>query len=289
MSDLRNGQLDKYIAYRDIVRIVDADHTLDESEKDEKIYNYLAKFDDVQRLANEGRPGQTRSGVSLGESNLERKRPLVKSESHSAKRLDKTVDHSSRASNEKQGGDDYMPSKRVCLRESDMTWCGKADHSKVNPSCLETSRLLRIYHPDIPAAVFSVQTAPLGPNDFPSSQWKRIFEGQPVDLSDVLSSFPLPAVAGRRTVQTQAEWNKAWKSAAQATAFAFPHRAKELEAYEEAINDEFTARIESAHHKVVVYDIAVRNTVGNGCQLLLTDTQHAKLSKLYRAILMNKD
>ncbi|KJA20811.1 hypothetical protein HYPSUDRAFT_141512 [Hypholoma sublateritium FD-334 SS-4] len=141
------------------------------------------------------------------------------------------------------------------------------------------------------------------PVGFPSSQWDRIFRGQALDLNVILTSIHRTSIdeetKGRfgdqeirivvsdtkRVVRTSIDWVSAWRRAADAYSFAFPHRAKEVTAYGDYIQGEFEAKVISSHHKVVSFDKAIRNFVGGGQQVLLTDDH--KFSKFYSSILMS--
>ena len=54
--------------------------------------------------------------------------------------------------------------------------------------------------------------------------------------------------------------------------FAFPHWKQELRDYGEYIEGHFSARVTSAHRKIILYDVAIQNEVGGGQNALLTDT-----------------
>ena len=92
-------------------------------------------------------------------------------------------------------------------------------------------------------------------------------------------------VAGpKRCISTAAEWSTAWRKASKAITFAFPHRREELLEYGDYIKSEFAAKITSSHHKILLYDTALRNEVAAGQHVLLTD--HAHFTRLYSAIVM---
>lgn len=55
--------------------------------------------------------------------------------------------------------------------------------------------------------------------------------------------------------------------------FLFPHRHDELTSYGADINNKFAARRPEFHYKVIRFNKAVRNEVGGGAQILLTDTE----------------
>ena len=88
----------------------------------------------------------------------------------------------------------------------------------------------------------------------------------------------------RKRISTAAEWSAAWRRASKAIGFAFPHRHEELFEYGDYIESEFTAKVSSSHHKLLLYDVALHNEVAAGQHVLLTDHQH--FSCLYSAIVM---
>jgi len=80
------------------------------------------------------------------------------------------------------------------------------------------------------------------------------------------------------------EWTSTWNATVKAIKFTFPHRERELREYGEYIEGHFSARIQSSHRKIILYDSAIRNEVGGGQNTLLTDTHH--FSRFYSAIVM---
>jgi hypothetical protein len=136
----------------------------------------------------------------------------------------------------------------------------------------------------------------------PAAQWEHIFKGEPVDLDQVLSALYRitivedrkarigetdisfgPAEASRK-ISTSTDWSTAWRRAARATAYVFPHRSKEVEDYAEYIENEFAAKNSTSHHRIILYDVAIRNLIRGGQHILLTDTH--KFVSLYSAIVM---
>ena len=186
-----------------------------------------------------------------------------------------------------------------------MPWYREADESTSlysHPSCQETCRLLRAYNRDISKAKFFVKIAPNSPVGIPSSQWERILKGEAVDLNQIFASLhhviPDEERTGRlgdteisfgvseprKRIATAAEWSTAWRRASKAIGFAFPHRREELLEYGDYIESEFAAKVSSSHHKLLLYDVALRNEVAAGQHALLTD--HNRFSRLYSAIVM---
>ena len=77
----------------------------------------------------------------------------------------------------------------------------------------------------------------------------------------------------KRQVKTGTEWSSAYRWMSKAVAFLFPHRREELFEYAEHIEGLFSAKHTNAHSKVILYDQSVRNRVGGGQNVLLTDYQ----------------
>ncbi|KAF8803883.1 hypothetical protein BYT27DRAFT_7026491, partial [Phlegmacium glaucopus] len=203
------------------------------------------------------------------------------------------------------GEDEDKSTKRQKLLESDMPWFSTSENpatSVIHPSCQETRRLLRAYNRDISKAKFFAKIAPNSPTGIPSSQWERVFRGDAIDLNQILTSLhhvvadeerkgrlgdteiSLGITEAKKHVRTASEWSTAWRRASKAISFAFPHRRNELLEYGDYIEAEFAAKLLSSHHKIILYDIALRNEIGAGQHALLTDTQ--RFTRLYSAIVM---
>jgi len=80
------------------------------------------------------------------------------------------------------------------------------------------------------------------------------------------------------------EWSSAWRRASKAISFVFQHQRDELLEYGNYIKAKFSANITTSHQQIILCGIAVRNKVGAGHRVLLTDT-HC-FSCLYSAIIM---
>ena len=213
----------------------------------------------------------------------------------------------SRHSDEESGselGDSNEPRKKRRLHETEMPWFRQEgnDILGTNPISQKTVELLRIYNKDIKKCKFFVSVAPGAPDNIPPSQWERIFKGESVDLDQILSSLyrvtiaeerktrigdtdiSLGPIEATRKVSTSSDWSAAWRRASRAIAFVFPHRIRELEDYAEYIENEFAAKNSTGHHRIILYDVAVRNLVRGGQQILLTDTH--RFISLYSAIVL---
>ncbi|OJT12050.1 hypothetical protein TRAPUB_11402 [Trametes pubescens] len=88
------------------------------------------------------------------------------------------------------------------------------------------------------------------------------------------ASAPVPS----KKVGNFGDWVFAWKRASLATAFAFPHRREELDAYGDFIIGLFGALAPVAHTRVLDFDRAVRKCIGSAKRFTLTDfTEFADL------------
>ncbi|KAF8877928.1 hypothetical protein CPB84DRAFT_1688543 [Gymnopilus junonius] len=162
--------------------------------------------------------------------------------------------------------------------------------------------LLELFNRDLSGAEFYIKTSASAPQGFPSSQWKHILKGEPVDLNHVLSALhhttfdeerggriedtaiSLGTAAPAKRVKTASEWSTAWHHAARATSFMFKHHKQELDDYGEYIEHLFAAKHDSAHRAVILYDSAIRTFVAGGQQTLFTDVDC--FAHLYAAIVM---
>ena len=276
----QGGKTSKTEAVASILRILgeNVDVSLTQSQRDETFNSYLTEIlstpthDSSGRLESSGpRPGDQHesSGSSVTRPTARKNRDAPESDSD---------------------GEDDKPSKKQRLLESDMPWyteTGELSSSYSNPSCEETCRLLRAYNRDISKAKFFVKIAPKSPTGIPSSQWERILKGEAVDLNQIFASLhhvvpdeertgrlgdteiSFGVAEPRKRISTAAEWSAAWRRASKAIGFAFPHRREELLEYGDYIESEFAAKVSSSHHKLLLYDVALRNEVAAGQHVLL--------------------
>ena len=291
----RGGKSSKTEAVASILRIIgeNVDVSLTQSQRDEAFDSYLTEI-----LAAPSTRDNSGQPESSGPRSGDKQEPSGPSASHSGTRKN-------RDSADSDYDDDDKPSKKQHLLESDMPWyteTGESSSSYSNPSCQETCRLLRAYNRDVSKAKFFIKIAPNSPTGIPSSQWERILKGEAVDLNQVFASLhhvvpdeertgrlgdteiSFGVAEPRKRISTAAEWSTAWRRASKAIGFAFPHRREELLEYGDYIESEFAAKISSSHHKLLLYDIALRNEVAAGQHALLTD--HQRFSRLYSAIVM---
>jgi hypothetical protein len=186
--------------------------------------------------------------------------------------------------------DDHEPRTiKRRAREEEMPWYSNAVTSVRRGSCVETCRTLYRFSEDLSGVKALLRVAYNLPEGIPSSQWDRLLRGESVDLDQVLSAMHFInlneerkgrlgtaevvfAVAeSKRHVRTGAEWSAAFRRLSKAVVFLFPHRRDELLEYAEHIEGLFSAKHTNAHSKVILYDQSVRNQVGGGQNILLTD------------------
>ena len=296
IESFRGGKVSKTDVIADIIRILGENTyvSISQSQKESTFDSYLTEILSIQSNFDQ-------SSGSLGAAAIaQHSSPNMESEGHK--------EGSKRGRDDAEsdfGDDDNGASRKRKLVESDMPWYVSADSTAAvssRPSCQETCRLLRSYNRDVSRAKFLVKLAPNCPTGIPSSQWERIFKGDAVDLNQVFASLHHVVVDEERTgrlgeteisfgvaepkkkVRTAAEWSSAWRRASKAITFAFPHRREELLDYGDYIESEFAAKVSSSHHKLILYDIALRNEVAGGQSFLLSD--HERFSRLYSAIVL---
>jgi len=285
----RKGESSKAEAVTSVVQTLgeNAHVTLTEPQKDAALDSYLAELSTIpiRSIDPNSQSDHERQPISPGKRGPTRRAPDPDS------------------SDDDEGDD--KTSKRQKLLESDMPWYVENEQplqTSLHPSCDETRRLLRTYNHDITKAKFYAKIAPNSPSGIPSSQWERIFKGDAVDLNQIYASLhhvvPDEERTGRlgdaeivfalaetkKRVRTASEWSSAWRRASRAITFAFPHRRDELLEYGDYIEGEFAAKLTTSHHRIILYDTALRNEVGGGQHCLLTESH--KFSRLYSAIVM---
>ena len=182
-----------------------------------------------------------------------------------------------------------------------MPWFNSTSDSPRRSSCVESCRILLQFSEDLSGVKSLLRVAQNLPEGIPSSQWDHILRGESVDLHQILSSMHFvqldeerkgrlgraevifTVAESKRQIKTGSEWSSAFRRMSKAVTFLFPHRREELYEYAEHIESLFAAKHASAHSKVILYDQSVRNQVGGGQNLLLTDYQ--RFSALAEAIL----
>jgi hypothetical protein len=296
ITDYREHKISKSRAISGVSTLIDDHPNLSEIEKEKAIDLYV---DEISSINRDNGP------------------EFIAPKSQKEKAIDKSVhDFLDQISNRVRGkGDDDSsgsdsddadepPRKKKKVKESDMGWYDPNDRSPYSEdvSCRKTCERLQVYNRDIAGSKFLAKLSRHAPPGIPSSQWERIFRGEALDLDHFLSSLhrttineegetcignakiSLGVADAKRHVSSAAEWSSAWRLAARATAFAFPHRTEELQAYGDFIESEFSGKLPSSHPRVILFDIAIRNIVQGGHNTLLTD--RALHLRFYSVILM---
>jgi hypothetical protein len=295
VESFRSNKISKTNAISSILRVLGevSDVSITQSQKEATFDSYLTEILSIQATLDDN-----------GGTGDEREEPERSKGGKTHQGTRRTRDTAESESDDDDASGSH--SKKQKLHESDMPWFTSPNDESIsnysNPSCKETCRLLRAYNRDISKAKFYIKIAPNSPSGIPSSQWERILKGDAVDLNQIFASLhhviPDEERTGRlgdaeisfgvaeakKRVSTAAEWSTAWRRASRAITFAFPHRREELIEYGDYIESEFAAKLAASHHKLLLYDIALRNEVAAGQHFLLTDFH--KFSRLYSAIVM---
>ena len=303
VNDYRHRRRTRAGTYSAILKELEKEPELTTEEKEITFQLYSAEVDSTEtrnrRLLSTARAQASSSLDPIPESPLPGRQTLASKQARAFKHRSGQSDMDSSSESE-----DEEPKKKKRLTESDMPWFKQPGDEipGINPSCIETVELLRLFHKDIKSSKFFVSIAPGSPENIPPSQWEHILKGEPIDLDQIISAIHrirvteewkarigetdilLGPTEATRKVATASDWSTAWRRASRAVVFAFPHRNKELEDYAEYIENEFAAKNPSGHQRIILYDVAVRNLVRGGQQILLTDT-HCFVS-LYSAIVM---
>ena len=315
VEDFRQNNITKFKALSTIILILDLNQSSSERAKDSAIKYYGKTLDEIQALSSSAsRRGEiAQQGLQRGRGSPE---PV-----HAIRNIDQDaeidelisqISRESKKSRKQVSGDnsdnetdfDGPSNKKRRIYESEMPWFVREEEARRNGNkdCEESRRLLQLFTRDYKVVKQWVQTSQTAPLGFPTSEWDNIIQGQAVNLDAVLSSLhhistPKEKVGcmghteislGRtepaKKVQTSGEWTSAWNATIKATKFAFPHREQELREYGEYIDGHFSAKVPSAHRRIILYDSAIRNEVGGGQNALLTDTH--RFSRFYSAIVM---
>ena len=298
IESFRNKDISKTAAISSVLRILgeDSNVSLTQSQKDSTFDSYLTEILSIQSSFDEPKDSEDPNSDPSGS-------PQSAAADGSPPTQGLRKEREANDSGDESDGDKRP--KRQKLVESDMPWYTKPtsfSSGSGNPSCEETRRLLRAFNRDIAKAKFLIKIANNSPSGIPSSQWERILKGDAVDLNQIFASLhyivPDEERTGRlgdteisfgvsepkKRISTASEWSATWRKASKAIAFAFPHRREELLEYGDYIEAEFAAKVVSSHHKILLYDTALRNEVAAGQHVLLTD--HYRFSRLYSAIVM---
>ena len=296
METFRKGECSRFQVSSRIANELGKWGGASDKEKGKAFDSYLAEINSLAVIQDEERSATRGTSPPMGTSLDAGQRPNAK---RIREEVEDLLDQVSRG--ELEGEDAEPRAARKRAREEDMPWYNPTISSSRRSSCIETCRTLLQFSEDISGVKSLLRVANNLPEGIPSSQWDRILRGESVDLHQVLSSMHFIqldeerkgrvggaevvfAVAeSKRQVKTGAEWSSAFRRMSKAVVFLFPHRREELLEYAEYIEGLFSAKHAGAHSKVILFDQSVRNQVGGGQNILLTDYQ--RFSNLSEAIL----
>jgi len=308
----RKGEITKSQTIKSITTKLAFDLNKDEPGKDNALQQYLITIDSIERLSNESIKRGARITSGLGGHRGAPRTTVIDADEACTSNESPNPDKGKRRRNGNESededtdgeDDDGESNKKKRLFEKNMPWFQRESMARItaNPSCNQTREILSTFRKDFNIVKQWISTSQIAPRGFPIGEWEHIIKGRPVDLDVVLSSLhhvsPVKESIGRvgqteislgrtepvRRVNTSGEWTSAWNATIKAYIFTFPHREQELRAYGDYIDREFSAKVVSAHRKIILYDAAVRNEVGGGQSILLTDREH--FSYIYSAIIM---
>ena len=299
MDIFRRGEYSRFQASTRVANELDKWEGASDKEKGKSLDSYLAEINSLVAVQDEQQSATRETSDPAGTPHAAQRGPAG-----AGKRLrdevDELLDQVSRGEVEGEEGVESR-SLRKRAKEEDMPWYNASLSSSRRSSCVETCRILLQFSEDITGVKSLLRVAHNLPEGVPSSQWDRILRGESVDLHQILSSMHfvqlneerkgrmggaeiiLPVAEAKRHVKTGAEWSSAFRRMSKAVVFLFPHRREELLEYSDHIEGLFAAKNAGAHSKVILYDQSVRNQVGGGQNILLTDYQ--RFSSLSEAIL----
>ena len=298
MDFFRKGEYTRFQASTRVVNELHKWEGASDKEKGKAFDTYLAEINSLAAIQDEERSNAGGTSLPAHSSNLTGDRPTKRIRDEVETLLDQVSGELDGDDNEPQSG---LESARKRAREEDMPWFKPSLNSNRRPSCVETCRTLFKFSEDLSGVKALLRVANDLPEGIPSSQWDRILRGESVDLNQILSSMHFiqldeerkgrlgkaevvfSVAESKRQVKTGAEWSSAFRRMSKAIIFLFPHRREELYEYAEHIESLFSAKHTGAHSKVILYDQSVRNRVGGGQNILLTDYQ--RFNNLSEAIL----
>ncbi|KAJ7211393.1 hypothetical protein GGX14DRAFT_362632, partial [Mycena pura] len=189
------------------------------------------------------------------------------------------------------------PSKRAKFDPASVAWGGEADRFlesiSYSPQHLAVVRQVESYSLDIKETLRLLSVS-LSKPSFPETLWKEVLLDRFVDLDVIVANrfatepdephrlllgdhqleIKKPKVVSR--VSNHGEWILAFRIYERAVNFAFKHRRDELETYSNHIQDLFASWHPSLHHRIINYDRAARNLIGQSHSLLFSDTQQLR-------------
>ena len=298
MEIFRKGECSRFQASTRVANELHKWTGASDKEKGKAFDTYLAEINSLAAIQDEESSHTRGTSVPIGSTNPIGERPPQRVR-------DDVEDLLDRVSRGPDGDDDEpqlgLEPTRKRAREEDMPWFNPSLNSSRRASCVETCRTIFRFSEDLSGVKALLRVASDLPEGISSSQWDRILRGESVDLNQILSSMHFvqldeerkgrlgkaevvfTVAESKRQIKTGAEWSSAFRRMSKAVIFLFPHRREELYEYADHIESLFSAKHVGAHSKVILYDQSVRNRVGGGQNILLTDYQ--RFRNLSEAIL----
>jgi hypothetical protein len=293
MDIFRRGECSRFQASARVLDELGKWSEATDEEKGKAFNSYLIEINSEAAIQNEDQAPEGETAKPLGASLLERRSKRVRDE------VEDLLDQVSRG--DLEGEESEQRSIRRRAREDEMPWYNPTSGSPRRTSCAETCKTLLQFSEDLSGIKSLLRVANNLPEGIPSSQWDRLLRGESVDLNQILSSMHFIQLdeerkgrlgtaevvfavsESKRQIKTGSEWSSAFRRMSKAVTFLFPHRREELLEYAEHIEGLFAAKQTHAHSKVILYDQSVRNQVGGGQNILLTD--YRRFHSLSEAIL----
>ena len=294
MDSFRKGECTRFQASSHVLDELEKWSSVSDREKGKAFDIYLAEINSPIAVQDEERS-------ATKETSQPAEPPIITSQRPKRAR-DEVEDFLDRLSGgEPDGEGDELRVSRRRAREDEMPWYNSATSSARRASCVATCKTLLQFSEDLSGVKSLLRVANHLPEGIPSSQWDRLLRGESVDLNQILSSMHfvqlneerkgrlgsaeivLATAESKRQIKTGAEWSAAFRRMSKGVTFLFPHRREELLDYADYIEGLFSAKHANAHSKVILFDQSVRNQVGGGQNILLTD--YHRFHSLSEAIL----
>lgn len=300
----RAGEKSKFEVVSSVTQFLNADSELSPQERTQSFELYMAEISSIPEVPTGRGKGKGKAVSIAGFTGA----PLPPIDHDKGREPDgggsSDGDASSSSSSGSESEDGKPARKSRKLHLSDMPWSKRKDVvTPRNPSCVKSADLIRKFHRDLKSTKLFIRLTPGAPRGIPMSEWEHVIKGEAVDLDKILSSLhrvttdaerkasvgdteiSISSVETKRKVETSSEWSTAWRSASRAIAFVFDHREQELAEYGDYIERLFAAKRPASHGQIILFDRGVRNEVGGGQSLLLTDYQF--FTSLYAATLQD--
>ncbi|KAG6847882.1 hypothetical protein H0H93_005225, partial [Arthromyces matolae] len=158
-----------------------------------------------------------------------------------------------------------------------------------DPRCAQNRKFLSYYLRHSKHVKREAIASHIYPAGFPTSELDKLIRGEPADFNAILSAHHHLGAPkenrgsiGNRTiilgvsdpvrkVENSGNWLIAASSYSKVLTMFFPDRTEEFADHIEYILQLFAAKHESAHPRVIAFDLAIRTRVGAGTRMLLTD------------------